>query len=161
MIQKGEIYNFLWSGITDLWGERGRGKHLSCHILNDAFSSVLLSDSGIRILSFLGSLRAGPSFSTFISPALDWRPHSTELGLRHGCPDTLATCEKRTNTDKVPFIFVLYAEGKVLLSVYSKGFPSCLYCQGEGLFCAKFTAYLPVWDPTRQERQSGTKERKF
>ena len=156
----------------DLWGERGWGKYLSCHILNDAFSSVLLSefwhknllsDSGIRILSFLSSLRTGPPFSTFISPALDWRPHSAELGLRHACPDALAKCERRTNTDKVPLIFFLYTEGKVLLSVYSKVFPSCLYCQGEGLFCAKFTSepYLPVWDPTWQERQSGTKERKF
>ena len=160
MIQKGEIYNFLWSGITDLWGERGWGKHLSCHILNDTFSSVLLSDSGIRILSFLGSLRAGPSFSTFISPALDWRLTVQSWGWGTDA-QTLATCEKRTNTDKVPFIFFLYAEGKVRLSVYSKGFPSCSYCQGEGLFCAKFTAYLPVWDLTWKERQSGTKERKF
>ena len=170
--RKGEIYNFLWSGIMDLWGERGWGKYLSCHILNDAFSSVLLSefwhknllsDSGIRILSFLSSLRTGPPFSTSISPALDLRPHSAELGLRHECPDALAKCERRTNTDKVPLIFFLYTEGKVLLSVYSKVFPSCLYCQGEGLFCAKFTSepYLPVWDPTWQERQSGTKERKF
>ena len=68
-------------------------------------------------------LRAEPPFSTFISLALDWRPHSAELGLRHECPDALAMCEKRTNTDKVLLIFFLYTEGKVLLSVLSKVFP--------------------------------------
>lgn len=127
MIQKGGIYNSLSSGIMDLLGERGWGKYLSCHILNDAFFSVLLSDSGIRILSFLSSLRAEPPFSTFISLALDWRPHNAELGLRHECPDALAMCEKRTNTDEVLLIFFIYTEGKVLLSVLSKVFPRCLY----------------------------------